>query len=332
MFLITWLLVFYDTKHADIFPDPQHYRQWSIVRQYLLDHDVDGLEAHLAQRGTTPYKYGLSLVSHINSNDAQWFFEELALATNDPEFVFGRAWIHWKKGNIPLAERDALFVLEQRPRPIVAARCNYLLGFVWTETNQYDKALEAFERAFTGYAALNKPASMLRTLKGFAYATINLGDLDAAESYLERALDLANQLNPHPNLGYFFELKTRISFAKGDYVESLRYSRLCYEEYAKINDLESMVSARINIGFFNVLNGNLREGIENALEADRHIKIHNFVRASRTNNAVWMLIYRCRNQDYQTLERDLKEWIAHQNDEMLESLRRFVTECECPDF
>lgn len=137
-----------------------------------------------------------------------------------------------------LLERGELRAEELSEHPGVQAAMLNVLGRVYTQLSDYERARRLSERAVMLYRELGEPLDLANSLTNLAELLVDTGHYDEAEELLREALDLQERYLPagHPD-----DARTRSDLAttltyKGEYSEAESLHRLTLRIYRTMYD------------------------------------------------------------------------------------------------
>jgi hypothetical protein len=134
------------------------------------------------------------------------------------------------------------------------------------------------------------------------------------------------------DMGYYYELKSRVAMGTGFYTEALYFSEKSHATYLASGDFIRATNALCSVAFFQLLVGEIDEGIANTKKVDGTIYGSNeFSQISYYNLLNWLLIYRCSKEPYTQIESDLRAYIEKSNDSYLEKVFDFVKNWNCEE-
>ncbi len=132
-------------------------------------------------------------------------------------------------------------------------------------------------------------------------------------------------------MGYYWELRSRISFGLGFFQDALEASIQSRDEYKKSGDQVRANHALSGIAFFQMLIGEVEKGVANTkivedliYETEDDYKVLSYY-----NGVNWILAHKCSGQPYKKLEDELKDYIRKKNDTMLLEHLEFAIQWKC---
>jgi len=274
------------------------------------------------------YDQGMEIIKKDGVDAGIQFFEEHAVQTGSYRSLFGMAWAYWVDGKLSEANKICAFILKKKPRPVMEAHCNYLLGHIAIVSNDYKQAKVNFVLALTEYKKLERKGDQSKTLLGLAAADILAKEYHSADYYLDQAESLNEEVGK--NLGHFYHLKARSAFGQGMFQRALDFSQDALNEYEIIGDHEHQTNAMIDIGFFQMLTGNMKDGLETTYEIAEIISEKKYKKLSYYNAINLIFAYKCSGIDNQELKDQVSLWINSQEDFFLKSLLDFALNQNCP--
>ena len=226
--------------------------------------DVSAAIARVEAMGIAPYDFGVDLLVAGKIDEAKKWFEALGIATNEPKYVYGLAWVKRRTGDNHGAMKDAHYLLHKNPSPLLRARTLYMLGTISIDERNIQEAKVYLKDAFEVYGSLkNKFGGQYLALSMLAWAAVIEGKHDEVLPLLDQALEFNEKLRtiglePY-GLGMYHETLAELSFVQGDYQGALvksEESELAYREAGELLEADLM---QTKIGLFNLLVGNPKE-------------------------------------------------------------------------
>lgn len=287
--------------------------QWTedVIDDILVQVKVNPLEAvqEVNERGKTAYNFGLIVMRAGRFDDALDWYEALTVYYDSAEYLFGKAWVHFHKGEPDHALEAGNFVLERSADVKTKARCHYMMGQIWLEDMEMKKAEHHFQSSLKLYADLNLRGGQYLSYAGLAAVAVNQREYSQAQDFIGKALAFNIQLKKPYTLGYVNDLLAEIAFQKGEYDVALEHSIKAGNEYEKDKDIRNQRLATVKVGFFQVLTGDIEAGYSTAKAIDEVVRKEDQVQLAMLNNLTWMVLYRCSGRDYTNLVSEFREWI-----------------------
>jgi len=287
----------------------------------------------LAERGTSAYNFGLILLRANRQNDALDWYEALTIFYDSAEFLFGKAWVHFQIGEPEAALEAGEFVLERSEDLKTKARCHYMLGQIWLEDLNPQKASDHFGNSLRLYAELGLRGGQYLANAGLAASAIQTRQYALAQDFIGKALAFNIQLKKPYTLGYVNDLLAEIHFQEGDYPLALDHSLRAHAEYEKDADLRNQQLALVRIGFFQILSGDINAGYDTAKKVDTLAAESENPKLAMLNNLTWMVLYRCSNNDYTAMRQEFETWAkAVKQKDYYANLLIFSDTVSCPKY
>lgn len=291
---------------------------------------------YLQTQNTTVYDFGMDLLAAGMMDESLMWFQNMAAKTNDPKCLYGRAWVFWEKGLLVRAKEDLKFLETQNPSKLLQARSQYLLGLIFLqEPHDFTQAEAAFQKSFELYKTLNKRGGIYRVACSLAFLHARQGNADAAQRFLDVAIEANKQRSKPSSFGLVYEIQAQISFRAGEYSEAAEWAEKAYETYGEDKEVLASIGARVYAGLFSTLSGRVEKGYEIALWADSQVVEHNLKVWHHINNCHWILLYRCFQRgsqfDSQEIVKEIEDFTHEHNHAELRNLLTFVQQYPCPN-
>lgn len=287
--------------------------QWTedVMNDILEQVKVNPSEAvdKVRKRGKTAYDFGLKVMQTGRYDDALDWYEALTIHYDSAEFLFGKAWVHFHKGELESALEAGVFVLERSANVKIKARCHYMMGQIWLEDMEMEKAEDHFRNSLELYAELNLRGGQYLAYTGLAAIEVNRREYSKAQDFIGKALAFNIQLKRPYTLGYVNDLLAEIAFQKDDYVVALEHSLKAYSEYEKDQDSVNRNYASAKVGLLQVLTGDIDGGYATAKSIDAIVEAENQTQLGMLNNLTWIILYRCSGRDYSSMLSEFRGWI-----------------------
>ena len=297
--------------------EPENWDEEEIAEVFSGLHvDAGPAIASVEAKGVTPYDFGLDLVDAGMPEKAIEWYRTLGIATKDPQYLYGLAWVKWKTGDYAGAVKDAYFLIHKDPPPLIRARTYYLLGSVNLEQRRLTDAKRELHMGLETYKAIpNKFGGQYLCLTLLAAVAIHQHKFDEVGALLDQALE-ANEklesigLKPYGQ-GRYFEILGEMHFWKAEYRAALDTTQQARKAYEADGRTMASDGALVKIGMLKLILGELQEA--HAVSAEIWEKYHTNPNAGRIlayNNITIAKISKCaqHEEDYQARSNSVLSW------------------------
>lgn len=274
------------------------------------------------------YEDGLSVLQKDGVEAAISYYSKGVKETGDPGLLFGLAWAFWKQGEFQRAEDTCNFLLSKKSGKLVQARTYYLLGHIVAKRDSII-SVSHFEKALSLFLELGRPLNIYHSYESLGYACFKASDLDEAEKYLSKALEVHRSEKLDVNLGYFYSIKSRMAFLKRDIDEALKFTRQSRFEYEKTGD-NRVYNELVSEAFFYLLLGKNSDGISMMEKIDKDALAKELTQIHIYNAVNWIFVYRCNHEDYESLKKYVMDFIKESDDYNLKELLDLALTIKCP--
>ena len=286
-----------------------------------------------------PYEEGRVILHSQGPEAAIAYFEKLAGETGSLKGLFGLGWAWWEDGNIEEAELITKFVLARAKGKNLIANCHFLLGYIFSQKGELLDAELHMTQARDLYEEKGKDDNLYKALCGLASIQIKAQNFLEAEVTLREANEVyvnyqkkpdSKRATP-PSQAYYYELLSRVAFGLGHYSQALRHSEMSYQQYDEAGDRVRSVQALSAVGFFKIINGQIEEGLEDTKRVDEIIYATDseYKRLSYYNAINWIIAYRCSGNEYDELEKSVRQGINDNKDLLLMKQLKFALGWNC---
>ena len=274
--------------------------------------------------GPEIYAMGLDILKKEGVEDGIAFFEKHGIDSGSLHALFGLAWANWQKGDLKETEDICHFILglDLSQEQVIKASTYYLLGHATFNQGAFLNSTDFFEKALVLYEAENLLDNVFKTHLGLAAAFIGQKNFPEAETHLHQAL--ATNSFTDTEMGYFYELKNRIAFARGHFGQALIFARESLDAYLLSDDRNAIAIAENNLGFALLINYHFDEALPLLKKLDAYAKEHDAVFLSYLNTVNWILAHRLKGMYFGDMEAQVRLWIQTYQDENLKSHLEFV--------
>ena len=292
-------------------------------------------------KGITPYDFGFRLLDAGEVEKSIKWFQSLAIATNDLQYVYGLARVKWKTGDSIGAMKDCQFILAKDPAKLLRARTYFLLGSFHLEARQFEDSEKYLRTSLDLYQELNKDGGQFLCLMELGHLMVRKKMFDEGMALLHQALDAnerVGQKGKKPySLGRYYEILSVIHFFQSDFEKALvavEDAMAAYIEVGKTDLFDELLAKK---ALLKLLTGNPSEASD--LAAHLWHEFHddpNRGRLMAYNNVTLMKLALC-SQDPEDAEQRKSTALAWasfaQDGEALRELLQFVeNEISCPEW
>ena len=276
--------------------------------------DIPSAVLRIKESGITPYDYGIRLLRIGKGDEAEQWFQSLTETFDDVNFVYGRAWIRWKTGNLEAALKDAIYLTDQELTPILTARTYYLLGNLGLNSDRLDLARENLNAGLKVYKSLGKNGGQYLCYSLLAAVEIAEKNYDKVEPLLEMALK-ANQraaeagYKPY-DMGQYHDLMGEMYFGKREYNKALSSYRNAYAGYQEGNSEYYADGVQVKIGILYYILGKPRRAYKIGKDINERYLRTNETRLYAFNNILLAMLAKCGQEEanYQARVNSAKDW------------------------
>ena len=237
-YIALWLLVLglsaYAGKKPQITPSklPLDAESAAILAHVL---NIETTHKMLKEKGISAYKFGMNLRKAGHIDEAKHWFTEYAAQTSDLQYLYGLAWVKYKSGDFNGALQDAQFILNKKPKQLIRARTEYLLGLLNVDQNHFKKATHALKAARSSYAAIGKNGGQYMALSMQAWVEVRIGNHQKAEILLNQAEEYNNAMRDAGEKPYsrawHQEIRAEIAFKQGQFFSAYELIENAGESY-----------------------------------------------------------------------------------------------------
>ncbi len=281
------------------------------------------------------YAKGLEILKKEGTQAALDYYRKGASETGKPELLFGLAWTFWKKGDLERAEKACLFLIAKNEKDgnseieKYLGQTYYLLAFIYShQATKLEDSSRCFQLAINNFRKSNHHHfNIFLSYLGLAHVKFMQSDLNASDEFLALAHKIYTKHDLDGNLGYYYEIRYRVQYARELYLDALISVRHSRAEYERIGDTAQVLGAMCSEAFLNIIIGNLKIGREIATEVDDLAMKHQMTRHSVYNAVNWVILHRCDDRSTEELENYINEWLALHEDETLRDYLSFAKSC-----
>jgi len=296
--------------------------------------------AYVEASGYTAYDFGTFLYERGFEERSIYWYEAVGIATNDPQFYFGRAWFTWRSGDAVAAIRDINFLLNKDIPPLISARTYLLRGRINIESRFFQDAREDLREALKTYESIEgKYGGQYLCLTELARLAVIEKDYDRALPLLDTAIEVEkkNQAVGHKpyGRGFIHEILGVMYFQKGTWTLALEENLKSREAYLKHGNYDSAEAIHVKIGLLNFLTGNPKEAHRIATEIHRSLQGTSKTRLWAYNNVTLAMISLCSGMesDYRIQREAALSWAEpNMGGQDIKDLMTFLEErVPCPE-
>jgi len=299
---------------------------------------IEAIEA----RGITPYDFGMDLFAAGDVEGAKKWFQTLAIATEDLQYLYGLAWVKWKTGDTLGALQDCAYILSQESASdLLRARIHYLMGSSSFDGREMEKAEKYFRKGIELYKKLGKYGGQYLCLIELAKVEAERREYDHALETLEKAMSANERLGekgiePYGH-GRYWELVGNIRFLQRDFEGALHANEMSEAAYRKSGEIFQSDEVLAKMGLLKFMMGYPREASE--IASDLWDRFHNDtarLRLMAYNNVTLMALDRCSQEPESAQQRkeSALTWANHAPDgKYLEEILDYVEKhVPCPEW
>ena len=303
----------------------------------LVDKQPEKAIALVTSLRVTPYNFGRNLVTAGKTEEALTWYVALTIATDDPQYVFGKAWTHWRKGEVHQALEDGAYLLTLKLADKVLARTHYMLGMIHLSRQGLKLADKHIAASLTAYRKLGMNGGQYLCHMARAFIALERNAFDHAEASAELALSFNNRLRSPYSLGKYYEVYSSIHFsnppAKPNFAEALHYAALAQAEFEKSGENEHLYVSLATQGLLHAFLGDFEAAFRIATKVDDFGRPKKYAYLGYYNSLTWMYLHRCNDlaDDVAQMKVALQDWSKEkQNGKRLERLLYLVENIPCP--
>ena len=275
-----------------------------------VNFDIEVALERLEEKGVTPYDFGIDLLYSGRPDKAKKWFETLGIATKEPQYLFGLAWVKWQSGDNHGALKDGHYLIHKNPPPLIRARTLYLLGTINIDEKDFKRAREDLQKAFDAYAAIEgKYGGQYKVLTMIAWAAVVEGKYEEVLELLDRALEFNEKARDiglkTQSLGRYLEIIAEMFFRQGDYSSALRKADESRAAYQASGELFAADIMQVKIGLLKLMTGEPKAAGE--IAADLWERFHDRPDRARLlayNEITLMKLDQCAQNETSRAERE----------------------------
>ncbi len=161
------------------------------------------------------------------------------------------------------------------------AHVKVILGMIYQQTNQRDKAIEHYENALIQWQSLENDFWIARTMINLAYCLIEIDQFDAADGYFDQALKILAKSNyefdkatAHINRGLLYYRLEKWTKAEDEFnLANSRFLRESPHTYLKSLIFHNLGSVQIKKGDYSIAEENLNFAVELRRQLDDDLRL-----------------------------------------------------------
>ena len=302
--------------------------------------DVTAALERVEAKGITPYDFGRDLLVAGEGEKAKQWYQALTIATKDPQYIYGLAWVKWQTGDNGAALKDAQYLLHKNPSPLIRARTLFLLGGINVDERQFERARERLTEGLKAYTSLNKFGGQFLCLSMLAMVAVHEREFDEVEPLLDRAYEINEKMRtkgfkPYSR-GRYHEIIGEMRFVQGDYIGAASSAEESEAAYRQIGQTDLADEILAKTALLKVLNGEPKSGGELATELWQ--RFHESIDRGRLlayNNITLMKLSQCANieEDREAREVAARKWASSApGGKALLELLEFVKKFPCSEW
>jgi tetratricopeptide (TPR) repeat protein len=310
---------------------------WSDVQiqeaMTLARTNPDRAISYVNEQGVTAYDFGRDL-SNVGKLDlALDWYRALGKHTDDAQYLYGTAWTHWIRGETSLSLKAANYIINvSGGSSLVLARTHYLLALIYSGKRFICLARAEALQSLELYQELGKRGGQFNNMYVLTIIETYDRDFEKARQWLEQSRPLRHK---NTSEAYLLELEGEIFFHEGEYENSLNFFLRAEEEFREQELPRNAVNALTKVGLLFLLTGNKEKGYETLTRIDTLVAEMNLYKYYLSNNASWILLYRCYGYDTFELTNEIQVWLDEPENDAggsLQNLLEFVQNVPCPTF
>lgn len=302
--------------------------------------DMSAAIARVEAKGITPYDFGRDLLVAGEGEKAKQWYQSLAIATKEPQYLYGLAYVKRQTGDNHGALKDAYFLMHKNPPQLIRARTLYLLGGINLDERRFEEARKNLQEGLEAYAQLNKFGGQYLCLSMMAWGAVFEGNYDAVEPLLDRALEFNEKIRSKGKepygLGRYHEIIGELQFAQKNYFASLLAAEQSKEAYQESGLQYHSEEMQAKIGLLKLMTGEPQEASRIATELwEKHHKSLDRGRLLAYNNVTLMKLSECAKieVDRENKHEAAMDWAnSAPGGKALIELLSFVKKSPCPEW
>ena len=296
--------------------------------------------AYLEKFGVTPYDFGHHLHLKGEGDRAVLWYQNVGIATDDPQFFYGRAFQEWRLGDTEAALRDVNFLIQKDLSPLIKARTYYLKGRMSLQSRFLKEAESDFSIAHDSYKSIDgKFGGQFLCLSLLARIAIYKKEYDRVEPILTEALEarrkgieLGLKL---PGMGSIYEIYGEMYFEKREFKTSLEENLKSREAYLQNGREASAEVVLIKIGLLEFINGNPKAAYDIATGVRERLINTPKTRLLAYNSVTLAMLSLCSNQidDFNLRKQTALSWAKTDagGQDLIDLMTFLEHEIPCPE-
>ncbi|CAM2008757.1 tetratricopeptide repeat protein [Acanthopleuribacter pedis] len=273
-----------------------------------------------------PYTTGMNIARQYGPEKAFEYFDDCHEQTNNDMCFYGLAYTWQMMGeNQKALEMVKLLLANPNLPDKFAGHCWALNGAALINMHKFEEAHESLKKALVLYQKAKHPRNQFRVLVQLGHGKLRSGDLEAADSYFERAAFIA--ISEDVGRGQLYTMMSISAYTQGKTEMARTFAELAFPEYERIGNRRGMVDAKAYIGFYlHELNWNE--------EAKKTLKeAHDLAEIFKTGPITWTVLVTAYINKCETPEKTQELIDTRLKDETDIFLRRFtelIKSKKCP--
>jgi len=289
--------------------------------------------------GFSAYSFGAHLYQQGHEQKCIYWYEAAGMATNKPDYFYGRAWYLWRSGYAEAAIRDIEFMTQKELPPIIEARTYLLRGRINIESRFFEEARSDLSHALAMYQSIEgKYGGQFLCLTELARLELELGNLEGVEPLLKEAIE-ADRKNAEAGykpygLAFVHEIRAGVLFKQKNWEAALEENEISQALYLERGKNESALAIQVKIGLLQFLNGNPKEAHRIASDISQRIEGSGRHQIRAYNTVTLAMISLCSGMadDYETRKQAALSWARPENggEHILELIDYLEKKIPCP--
>lgn len=277
------------------------------VQGWIIYRQKNPVEPPLPQL-VAPYEYasddpkeiyleGMRLFSEQGHAEAKRYFKYIYNKTGDGLFFFALAWIDYRAEYFESAKTRAEYlIISQRDESTLKAYAYHLLGYLYYDEGDGEKALDSFQKAEALNIAFDRPKEIFRNRLGQALSLSYLEKFSEAKEILLKVVESTADMpkDTRPDLGMFYQVSAFVEWNLNDYQIAIELETACLNYYQLKNDSINEHGSRFRLSYYLLRSGalDLAEQVHNEAFASGSFEKDNQPLESMV---VTYLLEKCRN-------------------------------------
>ena len=280
--------------------------------------------------GIEAYKAGVQKLLSGGPDEAEIFFDEEIKKTGDLRALFGKAVALFGKQDYKESERLVIYIIQSSEEDVLTMMSYYMLGLIRNATGDFEKALQHLSTALEYFQNTNDVYNSFSSHLAFASVYLQQKRFVLADEHLNKAYALPR--TKRNNLSYFYHLKAKLNFFRGNIRRALEFANLSLEEYRNLGYKDGISSSLCMVGLFEILRGNLQEGYNKTMESQAMFEPEEFKRKDfYFYHAVnRMILQKCEGgTSYMVIVSEILDHLKEKEDPRLQFLLDYAIKWDC---